>query len=53
MLEGVYEALRSGTEVHARIGNHAMGLRHSLSARQVEMVLAGGIIPTLRRERGR
>lgn len=53
VLEGVYEALRSGTEVHARVGNRAMRLRHRLSARQVDMVLAGGIIPTLRRARGR
>ena len=42
---GLDEALRAGTSVTARIGDDPIELRHRLSNRQMEMVLAGGRIP--------
>ena len=54
VLEGLHEALREGDRVSARLGNgkgdREVVLRHRLSARQVDKVLAGGVIPVLRRE---
>jgi aconitate hydratase len=49
-LEGLHDALRGGGEVNARVGDRTVRLRHRLSPRQVDMVLAGGVIPVLRRE---
>ncbi|MDR0360486.1 MAG: aconitate hydratase, partial [bacterium] len=49
VLEGLHAALRSGAVVNARVGNREMLLRHTLSTRQVDAVLAGGVIPMLRR----
>ncbi|HWL99759.1 MAG TPA: aconitate hydratase [Nocardioidaceae bacterium] len=49
VLEGLHEALREGREVSARAGDRTIRLRHRLSPRQVDMVLAGGVIPVLRR----
>ncbi|GAA3278639.1 aconitate hydratase [Nesterenkonia halobia] len=47
-LRGIHDALRAGTEVPATVvgddGEHQVTLHHRLSARQVEMVLAGGRI---------
>ncbi len=45
VLEGLHDALRSGRDLVASIGGRDVGLHHSLSDRQVEMVLAGGRIP--------
>ncbi len=49
VLEGLHEALREGREVSAQAGDRTIRLRHRLSRRQVDMVLAGGVIPVLRR----
>jgi aconitate hydratase len=49
-LEGLHEALRAGSTVSARLGDRDVTLRHRLSPRQVDMVLAGGVIPVLRRD---
>ena len=49
LLEGLHEALREGREVSAQAGDRTIRLRHRLSPRQVDMVLAGGVIPVLRR----
>jgi aconitate hydratase len=54
VLEGLHEALPAGSTVAGRLSNGGGGrdvtLRHRLSPRQVDMVLAGGVIPVLRRE---
>jgi predicted aconitate hydratase len=50
VLEGVHEALRAGDTLSARLGDRDVTLRHRLSPRQVDKVLAGGVIPVLRRE---
>lgn len=42
---GLREAVASGTSVTAHLGEAAVKLRHRLSDRQVDMVLAGGRIP--------
>jgi aconitate hydratase len=52
VLEGLHEALGDGTTLRARVGDREVVLRHRLSPRQVDMVLAGGVIPVLRRELG-
>jgi aconitate hydratase len=49
VLEGLHDALRQGREVSAQAGDRTVRLRHRLSPRQVDMVLAGGVIPVLRR----
>ncbi|MDO5493232.1 MAG: aconitate hydratase [Nesterenkonia sp.] len=43
-LRGLHESLRASDEVSAQIGDREVLLRHRLSERQVEMVLAGGRI---------
>ncbi|PZO59566.1 MAG: aconitate hydratase, partial [Pseudoxanthomonas suwonensis] len=45
VLDGIHAALEGGRELTARIGDRDVKLRHRLSPRQVEMVLAGGRIP--------
>ena len=45
VLEAVHGALRAGGSMSARIGDREVPLRHRLSQRQVDMVLAGGRIP--------
>ena len=45
VLDGIHAALQEGRELTARIGEREVALRHRLSPRQVEMVLAGGRIP--------
>ncbi len=42
---GLHEALRSGTSVTAELGGKTIELKHRLSDRQVEMIVAGGRIP--------
>ncbi|WP_106538134.1 aconitate hydratase [Haloactinopolyspora alba] len=49
-LDGLHEKLRTGRDLHARVGDRTIRLRHRLSPRQVDMVLTGGVIPVLRRE---
>jgi aconitate hydratase len=53
VLAGVREALVSGAEitVHNMTRNEDLVARHSLSVRQVGMLLAGGLIPWLREQR--
>ncbi|MGU3538415.1 aconitate hydratase [Methylobacterium sp. A54F] len=52
-IEGVAEALRAGPEIVARLqGGGTIGLRHGLSNRQVEVLLAGGVINWLRARLG-
>ncbi|NDK32467.1 aconitate hydratase [Nesterenkonia haasae] len=41
----LHQALRSGNSVTARVGGKPIELRHRLSHRQMEMVIAGGRIP--------
>ncbi|MGH3355187.1 MAG: aconitate hydratase [Nocardioidaceae bacterium] len=48
-LDGLHHALGAGSTITGRIGDREVRLRHRLSPRQVEMVLAGGVIPVLRR----
>jgi aconitate hydratase len=50
VLEGLHETLGAGDTVTAKLGDREVTLRHRLSARQVDMVLAGGVIPVLRRK---
>jgi len=45
VLEGIHDALRAGGPLTATIGEKQVGLRHRLSPRQIDMVLAGGRIP--------
>lgn len=45
VFEGLHEALRAGSSLKARIGGREVALHHTLSPRQVDMVLAGGRIP--------
>ncbi|ATG55783.1 aconitate hydratase [Brachybacterium ginsengisoli] len=49
-LDGVHAALRDGRTLSASIGGREVALRHRLSARQVDMVLAGGRIPLTAQE---
>ncbi|MDQ3155556.1 MAG: aconitate hydratase [Actinomycetota bacterium] len=53
LLGGVRESLTAGTEitVHNKTRDEDYAARHGLSTRQVDMLLAGGLIPWLR-ERG-
>ncbi|MGY2746322.1 aconitate hydratase [Pseudarthrobacter sp. O4] len=53
LLTGLRDALLTGTEIQVRneTRDEQYAVRHSLSTRQVEMLLAGGLIPWLR-ERG-
>jgi aconitate hydratase len=50
VLEGLHDGLREGSKISARLGERDVALRHRLSPRQVDKVLAGGAIPVLRRE---
>ncbi|HJC68657.1 MAG TPA: aconitate hydratase [Candidatus Brachybacterium intestinipullorum] len=50
VLEGIHEALRAGDRLTATIGDREVVLRHRLSPRQVDMVLAGGRIPLAAQE---
>ncbi|MDN6330419.1 MAG: aconitate hydratase, partial [Brachybacterium sp.] len=50
VLEGVHAALREGHTLSASIGGREVALRHRLSPRQVDMVLAGGRIPLTAQE---
>jgi aconitate hydratase len=50
VLEGLHDTLGAGDTVTAKLGDREVTLRHRLSARQVDMVLAGGVIPVLRRK---
>ena len=51
-IPGVRDALEAGGPLRARdlTRNRELGLRHELSRRQIEQVLAGGIIPLTRRQ---
>ncbi|MBT2523051.1 aconitate hydratase [Arthrobacter sp. ISL-28] len=55
LLTGTREALVTGTAilVHNKTRDEAYPVRHSLSTRQIEMLLAGGLIPWLRERRAR
>jgi aconitate hydratase len=55
LLTGIREALVTGTEilVHNETRDAAYPVRHSLSTRQVNMLLTGGLIPWLRERRAR
>jgi len=50
VVEDLHAALRQGDTLAARIGDRPVRLRHRLSPRQVDTVLAGGILPLLREE---
>ncbi len=52
-LTGIRDALRPGRrELHARIDDRAVALVHDLSERQIDILLAGGIIKWLRARLG-
>ncbi|WP_396020811.1 hypothetical protein [Arthrobacter sp. ISL-28] len=53
LLTGTREALVTGTAilVHNKTRDEAYPVRHSLSTRQIDMLLAGGLIPWLRERR--
>ena len=55
LLTGLRDALVTGTEilVHNESRDEVYSVRHGLSTRQVQMVLAGGLIPRLRDRRAR
>ena len=50
VLEGLHASLQAGRHLRARVDGRTVALSHRLSARQVDMVLAGGVIPVLQRE---
>lgn len=54
-LTGIHDALLTGKEilVENRTRGEVYPVRHSLSSRQVDMLLAGGLIPWLRERRAR
>jgi aconitate hydratase len=45
---GLHAALRAGHVVTGRVGDRTIALRHDLSPRQLEVLLAGGVINWLR-----
>lgn len=47
-LTGLREALRAGNELTANVGGRGIRLRHELSPRQMDLLLAGGVINWLR-----
>ncbi|MFD7160451.1 aconitate hydratase [Kribbella sp. NPDC059898] len=49
VLERLRDVLRTSEMLEARVGDRRIQLRHRLSSRQVDTVLAGGVIPLLRR----
>ena len=52
-IEDIHDALHSGArELSARIDERAVALRHDLSQRQIDILLAGGIINWLRTHLG-
>ena len=53
VLAGIREAVAAGTEivVHKKTRDENYALRHRLSARQVDMLLAGGLIPWLQKRK--
>jgi aconitate hydratase len=53
ILEDLHTALRAGNPLAGRVGDRSIRLRHRLSPRQVDMVLAGGVLPVLRNELSR
>lgn len=48
VIEDVAEQLRSGPEVVARVGDEAVTLRHELTPRQIELLVAGGVINAIK-----
>lgn len=48
VFEGLHEALRLGEKVTAKAGNRTLTFRHALSSRQIEVLLAGGLIGWMR-----
>jgi aconitate hydratase len=53
ILENLHAALRAGNPLTGRVGERSIRLRHRLSPRQVDMLLAGGVLPILRNELSR
>ncbi|ANI90908.1 aconitate hydratase [Dietzia timorensis] len=47
---GLWDALRSGSQLTVQIGGREVAVHHRLSDRQVQMVLAGGRIPLVAQE---
>lgn len=50
VVDHLHDTLRTAEVLEARIGDRTIQLRHRLSPRQVDMLLAGGVIPLLRRQ---
>ncbi|NUS00360.1 MAG: aconitate hydratase, partial [Kribbellaceae bacterium] len=51
VLDDLRERLRTSDALEAKAGDRTIHLRHRLSARQIDMLLAGGVIPLLRSQR--
>jgi len=51
-LEGLHAALRQGRELTLKVGDADISVYHTLTARQVEMVLAGGALNAIRSKKG-
>lgn len=51
-IEGLYAQLRVGDTVRVTVGDHTFEARHGLSARQIEIIEAGGVINRVRAARG-
>ncbi|GAA1594497.1 aconitate hydratase [Kribbella karoonensis] len=48
VVDRLHDVLRSSEGLDARVGDRTVQLRHQLSARQIDTLLAGGVIPLLR-----
>jgi aconitate hydratase len=53
VIDDLHDTLRSAELIDARIGDRTVQLRHQLSPREVDMVLAGGVIPLHRQQHAR
>lgn len=47
-LDGLHGALRAGERLTLRVGNASIPVRHALTPRQVEIILAGGALNAIR-----
>lgn len=51
-IEGLYAQLRAGDTVRVTVGDRTVEARHGLTARQIEIIEAGGVINKVRAARG-
>lgn len=50
--DGIHAALRGGSELDLDVDGQRVRARHDLSPRQVEVLIAGGLVPWIRNRRG-